>query len=145
MKWPVLGIYLWPNFHVFDTYEEEVLYLKSWISQRLSWMDSQIFQLNVDKYNEIINYAVHNAYPNPYNSTVNIKYDLQSLSNVKIAIHDILGREIKILLNTRQLPGSKMIQWDSTDNSGDKVAAGVYLYSLEIDGLRDLRKIIYLK
>ena len=145
LKWPVLGIYLWPNFQVFDTYEEEILYLKSWISQRLSWMDSQILQLNVDKYNEIIKYAVHNVYPNPYNSTVNIKYDLQSPSNVKIAIHDILGREIKILLNTTQLPGSKMIQWDSTDNSGEKVAAGVYLYSLEIDGLRDLRKIIYLK
>ena len=145
LKWPVLGIYLWPNFQVFDTYDEEILYLKSWISQRLSWMDSQILQLDLDKYNETIKYAVHNAYPNPYNSTVNIKYDLQSPSNVKIAIHDILGREIKILLNTRQLPGSKMIQWDSTDNSGEKVAAGVYLYSLEIDGLRDLRKIIYLK
>ncbi len=104
-----------------------------------------MLQLNVDRYNEMIKYAVHNAYPNPYNSTVNIKYDLQGPSNVKIAIHDILGREIKILLNTRQLAGSKMIQWDSTDNSGEKVAAGVYLYSLEIDGLRDLRKIIFLK
>ena len=70
---------------------------------------------------------------------------MQSPSIVKIAIHDILGREIKILLNTTQLPGSKMIQWDSTDNSGDKVAAGAYLYSVEIDGSRDLRKIIYLK
>ena len=145
LKWPVLGIYLWPNFQVFDTYEEEILYLKSWISQRLSWMDSQILQLNVDKYNEIIKYAVHNVYPNPYNSTINIKYDLQSPSNVKIAIHDVLGREIKILLNTRQLPGSKIIQWDSTNKRGDIVPTGVYLYSLEIDGSRDVRKIIYLK
>ena len=145
LKWPVLGIYLWPNFQVFDTYEEEILYLKSWISQRLSWMDSQILQLDLDKYNDFFNYAVHHAYPNPYNSTINIKYDLQSPSNVKIAIHDILGREIKILLNTRQLPGSKIIQWDSTNNRGDIVSAGVYLYSVEIDGLRDVRKIIYLK
>ena len=145
LKWPVLGIYLWPNFQVFDTYEEEILYLKSWISQRLSWMDSQILQLDLDKNNGFFNYAVHHAYPNPYNSTINIKYDLQSPSNVKIAIHDILGREIKILLNTRQLPGSKIIQWDSTNNRGDLVSAGVYLYSVEIDGLRDVRKIIYLK
>ena len=145
LKWPVLGIYLWPNFQVFDTYEEEILYLKSWISQRLSWMDSQILQLELDKYNGFFNYAVHHAYPNPYNSTINIKYDLQSPSNVKIAIHDILGREIKILLNTRQLPGSKIIQWDSTNNRGDIVSAGVYLYSVEIDGLRDVRKIIFLK
>ena len=145
LKWPVLGIYLWPNFQVFDTYEEEILYLKSWISQRLSWMDSQILQLDLDKHNGFFNYAVHHAYPNPYNSTINIKYDLQSPSNVKIAIHDILGREIKILLNTRQLPGSKIIQWDSTNNRGDIVSAGVYLYSVEIDGSRDVRKIIYLK
>ena len=145
LKWPVLGIYLWPNFQVFDTYEEEILYLKSWISQRLSWMDSQILQLDLDKHNGFSNYAVHHAYPNPYNSTINIKYDLQSPSNVKIAIHDILGREIKILLNTRQLPGSKIIQWDSTNNMGDIVSAGVYLYSVEIDDSRDVRKIIYLK
>ncbi|MEL1234363.1 MAG: CotH kinase family protein, partial [Candidatus Neomarinimicrobiota bacterium] len=145
LKWPVLGIYLWPNFQVFDTYEEEILYLKSWISQRLSWMDSQILQLDLDKHNGFSNYAVHHAYPNPYNSTINIKYDLQSPSNVKIAIHDILGREIKILLNTRQLPGSKIIQWDSTNNMGDIVSAGVYLYSIEIDYSRDVRKIIYLK
>ena len=145
LKWPVLGIYLWPNFQVFDTYEEEILYLKSWISQRLSWMDSQILQLDLDKHNGFFNYAVHHAYPNPYNSTINIKYDLQSPSNVKIAIHDILGREIKILLNTRQLPGSKIIQWDSTNNMGDIVSAGVYLYSVEIDDSRDVRKIIYLK
>ena len=145
LKWPVLGIYLWPNFQVFDTYEEEILYLKSWISQRLSWMDSQILQLDIDKHNGFFNYAVHHAYPNPYNSTINIKYDLQRPSNVKISIHDILGREIKILLNTKQLPGSKIIQWDSTNNRGDLVSAGVYLYSVEIDGLRDVRKIIYLK
>ena len=145
LKWPVLGIYLWPNFQVFDTYEEEILYLKSWISQRLSWMDSQILQLDLDKHNGFFNYAVHHAYPNPYNSTINIKYDLQRPSNVKISIHDILGREIKILLNTKQLPGSKIIQWDSTNNRGDLVSAGVYLYSVEIDGLRDVRKIIYLK
>ena len=145
LKWPVLGIYLWPNFQVFDTYEEEILYLKSWISQRLSWMDSQILQLDLDKHNGFFNYAVHHAYPNPYNSTINIKYDLQRPSNVKISIHDILGREIKILLNTKQLPGSKIIQWDSTNNRGDIVSAGVYLYSVEIDGSRDVRKIIYLK
>ena len=145
LKWPVLGIYLWPNFQVFDTYEEEILYLKSWISQRLSWMDSQILQLELDKNNGFSNYAVHHAYPNPYNSTINIKYDLQRPSNVKISIHDILGREIKFLLNTRQLPGSKIIQWDSTNNRGEIVPAGVYLYCVEIDGSRDVRKIIYLK
>ena len=95
LKWPVLGIYLWPNFQVFDTYEEEILYLKSWISQRLSWMDSQILQLELDKHNGFFNYAVHHAYPNPYNSTINIKYDLQRPSNVKIQSMTFLVGRLK--------------------------------------------------
>ena len=70
---------------------------------------------------------------------------MQRPSNVKIAIHDILGREIKILLNAIQMSGSKIIQWDSTNNMGEIVPAGVYLYSVEIDGWREVRKIIYLK
>ena len=83
------------KFQVYDTYEEEILYLKSWISQRLSWMDSQILQLELDKHNSFINYAVHHAYPNPYNSTINIKYDLQSHLTLKYQSMTFLVEKLK--------------------------------------------------
>ena len=41
-KWPILGEYIWPNKEVFDTYQEEIIYLKSWINNRLTWMDSEL-------------------------------------------------------------------------------------------------------
>ncbi len=41
-KWPILGEYIWPNKQVFDTYQEEIIYLKTWINNRLTWMDSKL-------------------------------------------------------------------------------------------------------
>ena len=41
-KWPILGEYIWPNKQVFDTYQEEIIYLKSWINNRLNWMDLEL-------------------------------------------------------------------------------------------------------
>ena len=145
LKWPVLGNYLWPNYQVFDTYDEEVLYLKSWITQRLYWMDSQILQLNIDQQNILSDYVLYQAYPNPFNPTTNFRYDLQKPSHVKLTIHDVVGREIKVLINKRQHSGSKVIQWDATNLKGDAVSAGVYFYALEINGLRDAGKILFLK
>ena len=44
-RWPILGQYVWPNYYVFDTYEEEVDYLKSWTFERIEWIDSE-FTIN---------------------------------------------------------------------------------------------------
>ena len=41
-KWPILGTYVWPNYFVFNTYEEEINYLKTWTTDRILWMDSQV-------------------------------------------------------------------------------------------------------
>ena len=145
LKWPVLGNYLWPNYQVFDTYDEEVLYLKSWITQRLSWMDSQILQLNIEQPNILSDYVLCRAYPNPFNPTTNFRYELQKPSQVKLTIYDALGKEIKVLINKKQLSGSKVIQWDTINSRGVAVSAGLYFYALEVDGNRDVGKILFLK
>ena len=41
-KWPILGEYIWPNYEVFESHEEEIKYLKLWINNRLNWMDSEL-------------------------------------------------------------------------------------------------------
>ena len=41
-KWPILGTYVWPNYQVFNTYEEEINYLKTWTTDRILWIDSQV-------------------------------------------------------------------------------------------------------
>ena len=108
-------------------------------------MDSQILQLNIDQQNILSDYVLYQAYPNPFNPTTNFRYDLQKPSHVKLTIHDVVGREINVLINKRQHSGSKVIQWDATNLKGDAVSAGVYFYALEINGLRDVGKILFLK
>ena len=44
-KWATLGIYVWPNPIVFDTYAEEVAHLKDWYSRRMAWLDTALNQL----------------------------------------------------------------------------------------------------
>ena len=144
-KWPILGNYVWPNYYVFETYEEEVLYLKSWITQRLAWMDNEILLLETDRSTFLTDFKLHQAYPNPFNPITSISYELSKSSNVKLTVYDILGKEISILVNNKQFPGSKIVQWDATDQKGQGVSAGVYLYSIEIDNFRETKKIILLK
>ena len=72
-------------------------------------------------------YALHLNYPNPFNPTTQIKYDLTEDAMVSITIYDILGRSIRSLLNTTQSAGYRFIQWDATNNLGEPLSAGMYI------------------
>ena len=90
-------------------------------------------------------YAIHQNYPNPFNPTTQIKYDLPEGAMVSITIYDIMGRSIKSLVNSNQSAGYRSIQWNSTNNQGETVSAGVYLYSIEAGNFRQTKKMILLK
>ena len=84
-------------------------------------------------------------YPNPFNPITNIKYELYKEEFVSITIYDMLGNEVKNLVSSNQSPGFKSIQWNSTNNQGEPVSAGVYLYSIEAGNFRQDKKMILLK
>ena len=86
-------------------------------------------------------------YPNPFNPNTTLKYIIPDDDIVKITIYDMLGNEIKNLINTKQSSGFKSIQWNATNNLEKSVSAGTYLYSIEVGGYRktknDSSEIIY--
>ena len=92
-----------------------------------------------------ITYNLHNAYPNPFNPITSLSYDLLEDSFVSITIYDMLGNVINNLVDDNQSSGFKSIQWDATNNKGQPVSAGVYLYSIEANGFRQTKKMILLK
>jgi flagellar hook assembly protein FlgD len=57
----------------------------------------------------------------------------------------MLGKVVRNLLNTNQSSGKKSVQWDATNNQGQPVSAGIYLYSIETGGFRQTKKMILLK
>ena len=86
-----------------------------------------------------------NIYPNPFNPSTNIDYSILEDGNVDIIIHDLLGRNIKNLYTGYKKSGFWKIKWDSKNNFGNSVPAGVYLCSIKTNNMYKVKKIILLK
>jgi len=85
------------------------------------------------------------AYPNPFNPITTLRYDIPEDASVNITIYDIVGRQIKTLLNSPQTAGHWSIQWNSTNNTGQPVSAGLYLYTIQAGEFRQTKKMVLLK
>lgn len=96
---------------------------------------------NIDtKDKKIVDYSLSEAYPNPFNSLTNIEYSLPTSGLVKLKVFDVLGREVKSLVNQFQQTGNYYIQFYA-----DGLSSGVYFITLEINNYRSTKKIILLK
>jgi len=90
-------------------------------------------------------FAMHQNYPNPFNPVTQIRYDLPEDSYVSITIYDIMGRNIKSLVNTDQTAGYRSIRWDATNDLGEPVSAGMYIYMIQAGEFRQTKKMVLLK
>ena len=90
-------------------------------------------------------YALHQNYPNPFNPVTNIRYDLPEDAHVMIRIFDIQGRMVKTLVSGQEKAGRKSIIWDATNQIGEQVAAGMYLYLIQAGEFQKTRKMVLLK
>ena len=90
-------------------------------------------------------YSLHQNYPNPFNPVTRIRYDLPEDGMVTINIYDVMGRNIKSLINNHQIAGYRSIRWDATNNLGEPVSAGMYIYMIQAGKFRQTKKMILLK
>ncbi|OGU85320.1 MAG: hypothetical protein A2W11_04690 [Ignavibacteria bacterium RBG_16_35_7] len=90
-------------------------------------------------------FLLEQNYPNPFNPETQISYQLLTGSYVTLAIHDLLGREIKILVSEDQPSGYYTVSWDGKDRLGNTVPSGVYLYSLKTGNFIQSKKMIMMK
>ena len=90
-------------------------------------------------------YALHQNYPNPFNPVTNIRYDLPEDAHVMIRIFDIQGRMVKTLVSGQEKAGRKSIVWNATNQIGEQVAAGMYLYLIQAGEFKQTRKMVLLK
>ena len=90
-------------------------------------------------------FTLSQNYPNPFNPITTFSYELPNVAQVRIIIYDVLGRKIKSLINTEQSAGFHSLRWDATNDIGESVAAGMYLYTIQAGEFRDTKKMILLK
>ena len=84
-------------------------------------------------------------YPNPFNPTTTIRYDLPTNSKVRLIIYDILGRKVTELVTGRVVAGSHSVVWDGKDNFGNPVSSGVYIYRISIVNFNSTQKMVLLR
>jgi hypothetical protein len=90
-------------------------------------------------------FALHQNYPNPFNPVTTLRYDLPEQATVNIIIYDMLGRQVRTLLNQTQDAGYRSVIWNATNNYGKPVSAGVYLYQIQAGEFVQTKKMVLLK
>jgi hypothetical protein len=75
-------------------------------------------------------FHLYRNFPNPFNPRTTISFDIPHTAHVQLTIYDILGRQVRRLIDT-QPAGQHKITWDATDNYGQHVAAGLYFCRME--------------
>lgn len=88
-----------------------------------------------------VTFRLHPNYPNPFNPKTNVVYSVARTANVSLVIYDVLGNQIKTLIQATQTPGTYQVEWNGTDEFGKNVASGIYLVRYEADDFRDIRKL----
>ena len=90
-------------------------------------------------------FALQQNYPNPFNPSTQIQFALPTNSTVSISIYDVMGREVRQLVNKEVSAGYHSTLWNATNDLGSPVAAGVYIYTISAGEYRAVKKMILLK
>jgi hypothetical protein len=142
-RWDILGEYIWPNYFVADTFEEEIDYMKDWLDRRLSFLDRDIPRLS-QKYNiedtgeedeeeSVIIENTISIFPNPSNSITNIAFTQSRNGPVQINIYNVLGQKISRILIPFSDRGDHSVQWAGRDFDNNKLSPGVYFAIVRIN------------
>ncbi|MBI3110494.1 MAG: M4 family metallopeptidase, partial [Ignavibacteriales bacterium] len=76
-------------------------------------------------------FRLFDNYPNPFNPSTRIEYELPTRSHIHLAVYDILGQLVRTLVHAEQSTGRFSAAWDGTNNRGVQLASGMYIYRLE--------------
>ena len=104
---------------------------------------SAVLSINGELLPEV--FALHQNYPNPFNPITTLRYDLPENGMVNITIYDMLGRQVKTLVNHTQDAGYRSVIWDATNDYGKPVSAGIYLYQIQAGEYIQTKKMVLLK
>ncbi|MFQ6093580.1 MAG: FlgD immunoglobulin-like domain containing protein, partial [bacterium] len=93
-------------------------------------------------------YALEQNYPNPFNPTTSIQYSVvsdQSLPHVTLKIYNILGQEVRTLVDEPKEAGYYSATWDGKDDRGENVSSGIYFYSLHAGDFGETKKMVLMR
>ena len=90
-------------------------------------------------------FSLKGNYPNPFNPSTNIAFNLDVRSDVTVTVYSLLGEEVATLHNGVMQPGLQSVKWNGNDSHGAQVASGVYIYRVEAQDRALTGKMMLLK
>ena len=122
-RWPIIGEYVWPNYFIGETYEDEVDYLKNWVTDRVNWIDANIMfaegvSENPSKQDILV-------FPNPVRDKVNLYFYITYSGEIEVEIIDLWGRKV---FSNEFLPDNQGYQFVSLDINN--LASGYYVLQI---------------
>jgi len=118
------------------------------LNYRIHDIASMFENLELDNDNDVqspSSFKLYSNYPNPFNPVTTLHYNLPEGSYVDIIVYDILGKVVNNLVDGNQSSGYKSVQWNATNNAGQPVSAGLYLYTIQAGDFRQTKKMVLLK
>lgn len=112
--------------------DEAALYNYAMTGTQVADVYGQFASTGVDLPRSLV--ALHPAVPNPFNPRTTLRFDLPTAGNACLAVYDIAGRLVKILVDGEAAAGGHEAVWDGRDASGREVGSGTYLARLEYGG-----------
>ena len=93
---------------------------------------------------QIMDFSLSN-FPNPFNPTTTINFQLSVDSEVELKIYNIKGQKVKTLVNDSFIEGNHSVIWNGKDSNGNQVGSGIYFYKLKAGDFQKVRKMILLR
>ncbi len=89
-------------------------------------------------------FTLHGNFPNPFNPTTTIRYELAEAGQVELTVYNLLGQRMAQLVSASQPAGAYQVQWDGRDSNGQVAASGVYLYRVTFNDRATLSRVMTL-
>ena len=90
-------------------------------------------------------FRIQQSYPNPFTDRTTIEYALPESEHVRIEVVNILGQRVKTLINSRQEAGFNRVMWDGTNDAGEAVASGMYIYIFSSDSYQASKRVVRIR
>jgi len=89
---------------------------------------------NTESISAPLSFALSQNYPNPFNPQTTIQYTLAEDSRISLVVYNVLGQEIRVLVDEFQTSGVHDVIWEGRGQFGESVSSGIYFYRLSIEG-----------
>ena len=132
-------IVVFPDFDLGGRTQDNIIYFDN-----ISFYSNSV---GIDNRNETFpqGFALEQNFPNPFNPITTLRYDLPENSYVNVTVYDMLGRQVRTLVNTTQDAGFRSVIWNATNDYGKPVSAGIYLYQIQAEEFVQTKKMVLLK